>query len=126
MFWRDLSATNPDALVLLSMRDSAQTWYESANVTILPVARMALAPDWSEGRHLLELLEQFAGTKNWDDPATLMAAHDRHNAEVRQAIPPNRLLEWRAADGWEPICRALDLPVPDQPFPWTNRREHWG
>src|SRR5262245_26980503 len=26
-FWRELSAANPDALVLLSVRDSAETWY---------------------------------------------------------------------------------------------------
>jgi hypothetical protein len=126
MFWRELSDANPDALVLLSVRDSAQTWYESMNATVLPVARMALAPDWNEGRGLLDLFERLTGTAQWDDPALLMGAYDRHNAEARRVIPAYRLLEWRAADGWEPICRALNLPVPEMPFPWTNRREDWG
>lgn len=126
MFWRELSEAYPDALVLLSVRDSAGTWWQSADATILPVARRALAPDWSEGRGLTELLERFTDTKQWDDPATLQAAYERHNAEVRQAIPPYRLLEWSATEGWPPICRALGVPVPDQPFPWTNRRENWG
>lgn len=125
-FWRELSEAYPDALVLLSMRDNAEIWWQSANATILPVARMALAPDWNDGRDLLTLLERFTGTTNWDDPATLMAAYERHNAAVRAAIPPHRLLEWHAADGWPPICAALDIPVPDQLFPWTNRREDWG
>ena len=61
MFWRELSAANPDALVLLSVRDNAEAWWRSAEATILPVARMALAPDWNEGRDLLSLLERFAG-----------------------------------------------------------------
>lgn len=126
MFWRDLSQANPDALVLLSVRDSAETWWQSANATILPIARMALAPDWREGRALLDLLERFAATEDWDDSETLMAAYERHNAEVRAGTAPHRLLEWRATEGWEPICKALDVPVPDIPFPWANRREDWG
>jgi hypothetical protein len=126
MFWRELSEAYPDALVLLSVRDSAETWWQSVNATILPVARMALAPDWNEGRGLLDLFERFTRSKQWDDSATLMAAYERHNAEVRQTVPPHRLLEWRASEGWAPICRTLGVPAPDVPFPWTNRRSDWG
>ena len=125
MFWRELSEANPDALVLLSVRDTAEVWWQSANETILPVARMALAPDWNQGRGLLDLLERFAGTRHWDDPVILMAAYERHNAEVSQAVPPARLLEWHAVEGWAPICDALGVPVPDIEFPWTNRRSDW-
>lgn len=125
MFWQELSEVYPRALVLLSVRDTAETWWQSANETILPVARMALASDWNEGRGLLELLERFTGSQQWDDPATLQAAYERHNAGVRETVSRHRLLEWQAAEGWEPICRALDLPVPDRPFPWVNRRSEW-
>jgi hypothetical protein len=125
MFWRALSEANPGALVLLSVRESPETWWQSMDRTILPIARRALEPGWSEGNGLLDLLERFAGTKKWDDPATLTAAYERHNAEVRKSAPPGRLLVWRASEGWEPICRALGLPVPEAPFPWTNRREEW-
>lgn len=126
MFWRELSAAYPEALVLLSVRDSAETWWQSCDATFLPFARLALAPDWRHGRGLLTLLERFTGTANWNDPATLRAAYERHNAEVRRAAPPGRFLEWQASEGWAPICRALGRPVPDQPFPWTNRRSEWG
>jgi hypothetical protein len=44
---------------------------------------------------------------------------------VRKDAPAGRLLEWRAEEGWEPICRALGLPVPNIPFPWLNRRFEW-
>lgn len=125
LFWRELSEMNPDALVLLSVRDSAETWWQSADETILPYARMALAPDWKEGRGLVELLERFTATKQWDDPATMMAAYERHNTEVRATVPPHRLLEWHAEEGWVPICHALGVPIPNVPFPWVNRRSEW-
>jgi hypothetical protein len=125
MFWRELSEANPEALVLLSVRDSAATWWPSIDETILPYARMALSLEWKEGRGLLDLLERFTGTKRWDNVATMMAAYERHNAQVRQSIPRHRLLEWRAAQGWPPICRALNLPKPDIPFPWVNQRSEW-
>ena len=125
MFWKELSQANPEALIVLSVRDSAETWWQSIDATILPYARQALEPGWDEGRGLLDLLERFTGTRDWDHPATLMGAYERHNAEVRKKAPPEHLLEWQAAEGWEPICRALRLPIPDIPFPWTNRRSEW-
>lgn len=125
MFWRELNETYQDALVLLSVRYSAEIWWHSANETFLPFARMALAPGWNEGRGLLDLLERFTGTRHWDDAATMMAAYERHNDEVRKTVPQHQLLEWHAEEGWTPICRALGMSVPDLPFPWTNRRSEW-
>jgi len=125
-FWQELSEVYPDALLILSVRDSAQVWYESLAATILPVTRLALDPDWTAGRDLVDLFVRFTGTTQWDDPATLMAAYERHNAAVRESIPQRRLLEWNAKEGWEPLCRALEKAVPDQPFPWRNKKEDWG
>jgi len=125
-FWRELSAAFPDVPVILSVRDNAELWWQSCDATFLPFARMALAPDWDHGTGLVDLLECLTGTKDWNDPATLMAAYERHNAEVRESIPASRLLEWNPAQGWEPICQTLRLPVPDMPFPWVNKRSEWG
>lgn len=126
LFWKAILEAYPDALVLLSKRDSAETWWQSADSTILPIARLALAPDWKDGRDLLSLLERFTGTNQWDDPEILMSAYERHNNEVRKNVPVNQLLEWRAEEGWEPLCRALDVPIPEEDFPWVNRRSEWG
>ncbi|MDQ3327355.1 MAG: sulfotransferase family protein [Chloroflexota bacterium] len=122
MFWRELSAANHGALVLLSVRESAESFWRSADESILPYARTPLAPSPGEGNGFLALLECFTGTERWDDPATMMAAYERHNAAVREGVEPHRLLEWRPADGWASICRALGAPVPDLPFPRLNAR----
>jgi len=122
-FWREIAQAHPDAIVVLSVRDSARTWWESMNATVLPVAREATEPGWTGGRDLLRLLERFTGTPRWDDPDVLMRAYDAHVAEVRASVPADWLVEWRAPDGWEPVCRALGVPVPEEPFPHLNRRE---
>jgi hypothetical protein len=46
--------------------------------------------------------------------------YEAHNAEVREVVPANRLIDWQPGDGWAPICEALNLPVPDEPFPHQN------
>ncbi|ETN42196.1 uncharacterized protein HMPREF1541_04137 [Cyphellophora europaea CBS 101466] len=32
----------------------------------------------------------------------------------------HRLLDWYLEDGWEPLCKFLGKPVPQEPFPRTN------
>ena len=126
LFWKELSEANPNALVLLSVRKNPDGWWESVNETIMKPARMAFSQDWEEGTDLLKLFERFAGTTEWDRPEVLKEAYVRHNDKVRETIPPERLLEWHASEGWEPICEALGRQVPDHPFPWVNKREDWG
>ncbi len=55
----------------------------------------------------------------------MIDAYERHNAAVRSAVPPERLLEWAVGDGWAPLCDRLGVPIPDQPFPWTNTTEQF-
>lgn len=122
-FWPELSRHYPQALVLLSLRDP-EKWWNSANETIFrAMENLDFAPqDW---RNMVEALF----TKRWcADPRDREASIRRfneHNAEVAAQVPKERLLVWRAGDGWEPICRALDVPVPDEPFPRSNTREEF-
>lgn len=39
---------------------------------------------------------------------------------VRGAAPSDRFLEYDPRQGWEPICKFLDVPIPDEPFPTGN------
>jgi Sulfotransferase domain len=121
-FWREMSDANPDALVLLSVRESADAWWKSANATIFQMLRRTPPPDgppfWQAdffGPRISELLEE--------DSAK--AYYEQHNATVRATARPDRLLEYRAGTGWEPLCAALDMPVPDAPFPHTNTTEEF-
>lgn len=35
-------------------------------------------------------------------------------------MPKERLLVMQLGDGWEPLCRFLGKPIPDEPFPRAN------
>lgn len=118
-FWPELSRAFPNAIVLLSVRDP-QAWWESASQTIFPSVEEAPRDAWYEMVHDL-MAARF--TTELHDRAAAIAAFERHNAEVRKAVPRARLLEWTAADGWEPLCKALGIPVPQEPFPRANTKE---
>jgi hypothetical protein len=122
-FWRELADAFPDAIVLLSTRSSADAWWKSANETIFEITRRHGFDDpqlQAQGRMVAGLFERF--TPEWSnaDGAAARRAYDEHNANVRATVPATRLVDWQPGDGWEPICRALDVPVPDEPFPHVN------
>lgn len=120
-FWRELADAFPDAPVLLSTRRDADAWWKSASETIFRAGERGV-PDGVVGEQLAMVHDLFAirFTPEWRDEAAAKAAYDAHNAAVRATIAPERLVEWRPADGWEPICRALAVAVPDAPFPHAN------
>jgi hypothetical protein len=118
-FWREISAANPDALVLLSTRDP-EAWYRSASDTIFNPVQSA-PPGLGEwfGETMPKLFDQ-RFCADLGNPAAMIEAFEAHNAAVRAAVPAERLLEWTVADGWEPICERLGVAVPADPFPVTN------
>ncbi len=122
-FWPELTAANPDALVLLSVRDP-ESWYKSASNTIFQTFDHA-PPEMLPWLQSVRTLLRDRFSDQLDDPAAMMDAFVRHNDAVRQAIPSERLLEWSPADGWEPICERLGVDVPDDPFPRTNDTNQW-
>lgn len=141
-FWRELSRIYPDAVVLLSRRESPQRWHASMDATVLERARAlrrdpqarhaarehnelppflaAAAPE--QLRAMDEMWEYMGGDvlAAPDDPDAVMAGYERHLAQVRAEVPAERLVEWQPSDGWEPLCAALGVRVPDEPFPHHN------
>jgi hypothetical protein len=121
--WRDLADANPDAIILLSTREP-ESWWRSCENTIFQAITRAMEGepnDWT--RMAAKMLDLFGGDLSDRDKS--IAAFERHNADVRATADPRRLVEWRAEDGWGPICDALDLPVPDEPFPHVNTTDEF-
>jgi hypothetical protein len=130
-FWRSLHHAYPDALVLLSVRDT-RDWFRSANTTIIEFTRRmgeqevaTLAPEMQAWYSMqLELFETRFAPVPFDKPSA-KRAYERHNSDVRAGVPANRLLEWHPGDGWGPLCERLGVPVPDEPFPHINTTDTW-
>jgi hypothetical protein len=118
-FWRELSAANPEAIVLLSVRDVDAWWTSVSNTIFSPAldvgkAKIGFPANWPDG--VLEA--RF--TPDWRQEVPAKEAYLRHNDAVRAEVPADRLVEWSPPDGWDPICKALGLAVPDEPFPHVN------
>ena len=122
MFWRQLVAKYPDAKVILTIRDPGR-WFESGSATVFSPEHRARF----EGNP--QMAEFFALTVFGDlgerlgDRAKMIDYFERWNQAVIDAVPADKLLVYRASEGWEPLCALLDKPVPDADYPRVNSRE---
>ncbi|MFI0373292.1 sulfotransferase family protein [Actinomadura sp. 1N219] len=141
-YWRELADHYPDAKVVLTVRDP-ERWYDSVASTIfaralaerrrLPLRRRIVrwlvrrrSPDFALYPRMARatVMDRVFGGRI-DDRDHVLDVFDRHIAEVKAAIPDGRLLVFDVAEGWEPLCAFLGVPVPDEPFPQSNERAAW-
>jgi hypothetical protein len=122
-FYRELADRYPEAKVVLSVRDPGK-WFDSTQATIFADSTSAMI----QGSPVVSLMEKIVW-KHFDgrihDREHCIAVYERHNAEVKAAISPERLLVYDPAEGWAPLCAFLGLPVPDFPMPKANSREEF-
>ena len=120
-FWRELAGFYPEAKVLLTVRDPDQ-WFESTQATIFSpesIKRMIAGP-------MAAFVKKTAHSAFGDrihDRDFMVEKFKQHYAEVERTIPASRLLVYEVKQGWEPLCRFLNVPVPSTPFPRKNSRE---
>ncbi len=98
-FWREILAANPDALVLLSVRESGEAWYRSASNTIF-LAFDNMPPEVQPWMTSVRKLLRDRYTDEFDNKDAMVAAYEAHNQAVRDEVPASQLLEWTPSDGW--------------------------
>ncbi len=122
-FWREIAAHYPEAKVLLTLRDP-ESWFTSVHSTIYPVIESWPAREPGHFRDTMEMAEEIIIEQTFggrlDDRDHALAVYRAHEQEVRRSIAPERLLAYDVAQGWEPLCAFLEVPVPDVAFPRTN------
>jgi len=122
-FYRQLMAEYPKAKVILSLRDP-DSWFSSTQETILQPFVMKM----HAAMGTLEMCNKIG----WgDDPklrdkSYMLARFKRHNDDVLNTVPREKLLVFEAKQGWAPLCEFLGVPVPKTPYPHTNSREDFG
>jgi hypothetical protein len=119
-FWRELTTRHPAAKVVLTVRDPDE-WYDSAQRTVYRASGMRRGgpPDPTMAMLDTTIWEGTFGGRFADRAATIRV-FEEHNAAVRAEIAPERLLDFRVADGWQPLCDFLGVRVPEAPFPRLN------
>lgn len=127
--YQELLAAFPEAKVIHTVRDP-ERWYNSTSETIYQAS--SIFPGWllklirPVGR-LIEMQERliwqnlFEGS--FENRTQAIEIFQQRTEEVKRVVPADRLLIFDVKDGWEPLCRFLDVPVPSTPFPHVNDRE---
>jgi hypothetical protein len=127
-FWRQLADRYPEAGVLLTVRDP-ERWYDSVMATIYQGMVRPLPSGVPEEIGIqramaLKIVLDQAFDGRLEDRDYAIAAYQRHNEQVREAFAgSDRLLVYEVAQGWEPLCRFLDRPIPEEDFPHVNDKE---
>lgn len=116
-YWRELAEAYPDAKVLLIDRDPVE-WYGSVERTLYRTRPETAVEPRDKAIERLIWSGVFDG--RFADPQYAMDAYRAHRDQVHATIPADRLIEADVARGWEPLCEALGVPVPDEPFPHAN------
>ena len=47
---------------------------------------------------------------------------NKHTAEIIDSVDPERLLVYQVSEGWAPLCKFLEVPVPNLEYPRINSR----
>ena len=119
-YWRELSEYYAQAKILLTVR-SAESWYDSMTKTIFPSISAITDPAAVAVKLIRE--QVFCGVL--DDKARAIAIYEKNITDVQTAFGEDRLLTFTIGDGWEPLCRFLEKPIPDAPFPRMNSSDEF-
>lgn len=130
----ELAEMNPNAKVILTVRDSPEAWAKSATDTIF---RIIYDSRFTPGilnsmLHWVPIINRLTGLKRLgvatmdkcsvqgfhpDIPENRVQFYEDWNEFVKHKIPEDRLLVFNAKEGWEPLCKFLGKPIPDGPYP---------
>ncbi|KAI1015361.1 hypothetical protein LB504_010971 [Fusarium proliferatum] len=123
---RELMAIYPDAMVICTARD-VEAWERSMatvstkstqwflHFVLLPLPSLRYFVDY------INALRQQWFLKFGETEPVTSSSYNQHITWLKENVPEDRLVFIDVRDGWEPLCKALDLPVPkDIPFPRIN------
>ena len=66
----------------------------------------------------IEMIWQGDFQGKFDDKEWVRQMYYDRIETIKNTVPADRLIVWElGVDGWEPICQALGVGVPDKPFP---------
>lgn len=133
VIWKEVYNTYPNVKVILTERKVPEQWWESGKETIL-------IPSWSV--YFLRVIPFFKKHSTmcmamWDllfdvnrdltvnDRELAIEGYKKNSKNVRDFFKenPEDLLVYTVGSGWEPLCKFLNKPIPDVPFPRTNSKE---
>jgi hypothetical protein len=128
----------PEAKVILTIRPF-EKWYESFYSTIWQAQnppeseriamgeRIGSDPRLQSVMKVLEFAKQTINEGHFQgkflDKEFMEKVYNEHNEEVKNYVPGNKLLVFDVCEGWKPLCEFLDVEIPVESLPHTNKKE---
>lgn len=129
--YEEIMQLYPECKVILSVREDEKAWWRSnANLwsdvdeeIFTPFAQRL--PKFVAFKELTAIIRRMTGMpavtkESFQNSESWINYYKRWNQEVIARVPRDRLLIWTVKDGWGPLCKFLNRPVPSQPFPHFN------
>ncbi|KAI9493593.1 P-loop containing nucleoside triphosphate hydrolase protein [Zychaea mexicana] len=120
----------PDAKVILTERDP-DSWYASLRETIAKV--LPCDPNDAHIGRIRSMARAIVLDGVFQDPAksdmllddqeAIKAKYNAHVAWVKENVPEERLFIMKLGEGWDRLCAFLGKPVPNLPYPHSNKRK---
>ncbi|KAI1388125.1 uncharacterized protein F4822DRAFT_444565 [Hypoxylon trugodes] len=129
VFAPELIEAYPDAKVILNVRKDVDAWYRSFNSTMGMFDKDTINLDWLLGWFCSDLFWIRQCMTRMEIPFFFWGSFAKNGKQVyrdhsesvkKMGLPADRFLEWSVEDGWEPLCKFLGKPVPQEPFPAGN------
>lgn len=118
IYWREVAGAYPDAKIILTVRDVDAWW---ASVQFVVNQNRCLLDPWKIDRydHIQRLLYGSASPVEYLYKKRFV----EHSQQVHERLS-RRLLVLRMTqdDCWKPLCEFLGVAIPNEPWPWENRR----
>lgn len=122
IYYQELLREFPDAKVVLNVRDP-ERWFDSFMTLQRTTDRLRVFRFIPKARRFLSFVDLLLG-KVFNCPRDrdhCINVFNRHNQEVQESVPEDRLLVFRVQEGWEPLCEFLGCEAPAGiPFPHLN------
>lgn len=136
LYYKQLLAKYPDAKVIMQIRDP-ESWFRYCDETILlHQPNYVKQPFGLRILHWLnlfplkgecEMLNCLARDAYDSDMSkeNLIRCMIKFNEEGIRSFPPDKLQVFKPVDGWGPLCKYLDKPLPDVPYLHVNDTEEF-
>jgi Sulfotransferase domain len=135
MFAEELVAAYPDAKIILTVRDDVEAWYKSVldtqwsgkfifgpPTTILQRIVQYVVPR----PHVWPVLQRiYVHTPLGNFPTEGRKWYKEYNEKIRTLATGKQFLEYNVKEGWAPLCKFLELEVPEIAFPRVNDTKAW-
>ncbi|CAH8620724.1 unnamed protein product [Schistosoma rodhaini] len=125
-----------DETVILTIRDKYD-WLSSFRQTLMPKSNDPSNRTIDEADEILKLGPKFIKMAidsmklafrkidfDIDNDNEMLQYFDEYNRTVIETVPSERLLIHKLGDGWEPLCRFLNVDIPEGiSYPYINVRK---